>query len=50
MTAVTELAVEVGASAACQALGRPRASYYRDRHASVRPAMSKPRPASPRIQ
>ena len=48
MTAVTDLAVDVGASAACQALGMPRASYYRDRHASVRTAMAKPRPAPPR--
>ena len=31
MAAVTELASEVGASAACQALCLPRASYYRDR-------------------
>ena len=31
MAAVTELASEVGASAACQALGMPRPSYYRDR-------------------
>ncbi len=31
MSAVTELASEVGTSAACQALCLPRASYYRDR-------------------
>ena len=31
MTAVRELAVEVGASAACRALHLPRASYYRER-------------------
>ena len=31
MTAVTELAVDVGTSAACQALTLPRASYYRGR-------------------
>ena len=31
MTAVTELANDVGTSAACQALCMPRASYYRDR-------------------
>jgi len=31
MAAVTELASEVGASAACQVLCMPRASYYRDR-------------------
>ena len=31
MDAVTELASEVGASAACQALCLPRASYYRVR-------------------
>jgi putative transposase len=34
MAAVTELAIEVGASAACQALSMPRASYYRDRRKS----------------
>src|SRR5260370_30359407 len=34
MAAVTELAIEVGASAACQALCMPRASYYRDRRKS----------------
>ena len=31
MTAVTELAVDVGTSAACQALTLPRASYFRGR-------------------
>jgi putative transposase len=31
MSAVTQLAVDVGTSAACQALHLPRASYYRDR-------------------
>ena len=35
MTAVTELAVGVGTSAACQALTLPRASYYRDRRKSL---------------
>jgi putative transposase len=34
MAAVTELAIKVGASAACQALSMPRASYYRDRRKS----------------
>ena len=34
MAAVTKLAIEVGASAACQALCMPRASYYRDRRKS----------------
>ncbi len=31
MAAATELANDVGPSAACQALYMPRASYYRDR-------------------
>jgi hypothetical protein len=31
MSAITALAVDVGTSAACQALSMPRASYYRDR-------------------
>jgi putative transposase len=48
MSAVTELAVDVGTSAACQALCMPRASYYRHRLASVRTAMAKPRPRPPR--
>ena len=30
MSAVTELAIDVGTSAACQVLWMPRASYYRD--------------------
>jgi hypothetical protein len=37
MTAVTELAVAVGTSAACQALALPRASYYRDRRKAAVP-------------
>ena len=37
MTAVTELAVEVGARAACIALGVPRARYYRWRSPSSPP-------------
>jgi len=47
MAAVTELASEVGASAACQALCRPRASYYRDRRKTSFPAetVSRPLPA-----
>jgi putative transposase len=40
MAAVTELAIEVGASAACQALCMPRASYYRDHHKTSSPAVS----------
>jgi putative transposase len=47
MATVTELAVEVGTSAACQALSMPRASYYRDgRKASAPPVAAwRPSPA-----
>jgi transposase InsO family protein len=48
MTAVTELAVDVGTSAACQALRMPRASYYRNKHASLRTAMARRRSRPPR--
>lgn len=44
MSAVRELAVDVGTSAACQALSVPRASYYRDRRKTSFPARSEPRP------
>jgi putative transposase len=47
MSAVTQLAVHVGTSAACQALHVPRASYYGDRRKSSSPlvAASRPSPA-----
>ena len=45
MTAVTELAVDVGTSAACQALTLPRASYYRDRRKASVPAVAAWRPS-----
>src|SRR6267154_2654079 len=47
MTAVTELANEVGTSAACHALHLPRASYYRDRRKTSFPeeTVSRPLPA-----
>jgi putative transposase len=48
MTAVTTLAVDVGSSAACQALGMPRASYYRDRRKTSTPAVTASRPSSVR--
>src|SRR5207249_10249089 len=48
MAAVTELATEVGTRAACRALFAPRASHYRHKRASLCPAITKPRPASPR--
>ena len=48
MTAVTELAVDVGTSAACQALALPRASYYRDRRRASVPAVAAWRPAPAR--
>jgi hypothetical protein len=40
MAAVTELANDVGTSAACQALCMPRASYYRDRGKTSSPAVT----------
>jgi putative transposase len=48
MAAVTELATEVGTRAACRALFAPRASHYRHQRASLCPAITRPRPASPR--
>jgi putative transposase len=47
MVAVTQLANDVGTSAACHALCMPRASYYRDRHKACSPAVlaSRPSPA-----
>jgi putative transposase len=48
MTAVTELTSEVGASAACQALYMPRASYYRDRRKTLFPEETVSRPVSAR--
>jgi putative transposase len=48
MPAVTELAVDVGTSAACQALAMPRASYYRDRRKMSSPAVVTSRPAPTR--
>src|SRR5271154_6735598 len=48
MTAVTELAVDVGTSAACQALALPRASYYRDRRKGAVPAVAALRPSPAR--
>jgi hypothetical protein len=44
MAAVTELANDVGTSAACQALCMPRASYYRDRRKTSFPAVTASRP------
>ena len=44
MSAVTELASEVGASAACQALCMPRASYYRVRRKTSFPKETVLRP------
>jgi hypothetical protein len=48
MTAVTELAVDVGTSAACQALCMPRASYYRDRRKVSSPSVAASRPSPAR--
>ncbi len=44
MAAVTELAVDVGTAAACNALRMPRASYYRHRCAASSPAVTASRP------
>ena len=48
MAAVTELANEVGTSAACHALGMPRPSYYRDRSKTSSPAATVSRPVPAR--
>jgi len=48
MAAATELAVDVGTSAACQALALPRASYYRDRRKAAGPAAVVWRPSPAR--
>jgi len=48
MAAVTELANDVGTSAACQALGMPRASYYRERRKTSSPAVTASRPSPAR--
>jgi len=48
MVAATELAVDVGTSAACQALALPRASYYRDRRKAAVPAVVTLRPSPAR--
>ena len=48
MAAATELAVDVGTSAACQALALPRASYYRDRRKAAVPAVVTLRPSPAR--
>jgi putative transposase len=48
MAAVTQLADDVGTSAACQALRMPRASYYRDRRKTAFPAVPASRPSPAR--
>lgn len=48
MSAVTELAMDVGTSAACHALDMPRASFYRDRRKISSPAATPSRPAPAR--
>jgi putative transposase len=48
ISAVTQLAVDVGTSAACQALHLPRASYYGDRRKAAAPAVAVRRPAPAR--
>ena len=48
MSAVTELAIDVGTSAACQALWMPRASYYGQRRKASAPVVAFPRPSPAR--
>ena len=48
MAAVTELANDVGTSAACQVLWMPRASYYGHRRKAAAPAVASPRPSPAR--
>jgi putative transposase len=49
MSAVSELAIDVGTSAACQVLWMPRASYYWHRRKASAPAVAaSPRPSPPR--
>src|SRR3984957_9736769 len=48
MAAITELANDVGTSAACQALCMPRASYYRERRKTFSPAVTGSRPSPAR--
>jgi putative transposase len=48
MAAVTELAVDVGTSAACHTLLVPRASYYRERRAASFPLVRVSRPSAVR--
>ena len=47
-SAVSELAIDVGTSAACQALRMPRASYYWHRRKVAAPAEVSPRPTAAR--
>jgi len=48
MSAITALAVDVGTSAACHALGMPRASYYRDRRKTPSPVVTRSQPSPAR--
>jgi putative transposase len=48
MSAVTQLTVDVGTSAACRALHVSRASYYGDRRKASAPAVAAPRPSPAR--
>ncbi len=48
MAAVTQLAADVGTRPACEALGVPRASYYRDRRPASFPAAAALRPSPAR--
>jgi putative transposase len=48
MNAVEELALVVGTAPACEALGVPRASFYRRRTSPAEPAQTRLRPRPPR--
>jgi putative transposase len=48
MNAIEELALVVGTAPACEALGIPRASFYRRRMPSAEPAHRRQRPRPPR--
>jgi putative transposase len=48
MSAVTELAIDVGTSAACQVLWMPRASYFEQRRKASALDVASPRPSPAR--
>lgn len=48
MSAVSELAIDVGTSAACQVLWMPRVPYYEQRRKASAPVVAFPRPSPAR--